>query len=95
VARISQPESLPKAPERPPAFVSYLRAHLPRAVLRGARIVDDDRQLALRFEAREGRFELLLAVFGNRSNVYVLDEAGCVAAALRPLADPRALVLAR
>jgi len=85
LARISEIESLPKAPERPPAFVSYLRAHLPRAVLRGARIVDDDRQLALRFEAREGRFDLLLSIFGKRSNVYVLDEAGALLAALRPL----------
>jgi predicted ribosome quality control (RQC) complex YloA/Tae2 family protein len=89
LARVSQIESLPKAPDRPPAFVSYLRAHLPRAVLRGARIVDDDRQLALRFEAREGPFDLLLAIFGRRSIVYVLDEAGTLVAALRPLEETR------
>ncbi len=89
LARISEIGSLPKAPERPPAFVSYLRAHLARAVLRAARIVDDDRQLALRFEAREGRFELLLCIFGNRSNLYLLDDAGALVAALRPLEETR------
>jgi len=89
LARVSRIESLPKAPERPPAFVSYLRAHLPRAILRGARIVDDDRQLALCFEAREGRFDLLLSIFGKRSNLYVLDEAGALVAALRPLGETR------
>jgi len=89
LARVSQIESLPKAPDRPPAFVSYLRAHLPRAVLRGARIVDEDRQLALRFAAREGPFDLLLSIFARRSNLYVLDGAGLLVAALRPLEETR------
>ena len=62
LSRVSQIERLPQAPERPPAFSSYLRAHLPRAVIKGARLVDDDRQLAIRFVAREGEFELLLYV---------------------------------
>ena len=84
-ARISEIERLPAAPERPPAFVSYLRAHLSRAVLRGARIHDDDRQLELRFEAREGEYRLLLSIFGRRSNLYILDSEDRIALALRPL----------
>jgi len=89
LSRVSQIERLPQAPERPPAFSSYLRAHLPRAVIKGARLVDDDRQLAIRFVAREGEFELLLALLGNKSNLYVLGESGRVLQTLRPLLDTR------
>lgn len=89
LARLSEIDALPKAPERPPAFVSYLRAHLSRARLVAARLIGDDRILALRFAAREGEYELVLAIFGNRSNVYVLDGAGVIVAALRPPADTR------
>jgi predicted ribosome quality control (RQC) complex YloA/Tae2 family protein len=89
LARLSEIDRLPKAPDRPPAFSSYLRAHLSRAVIKGARLLDEDRQLALRFSAREGEFDLLLAILGNRSNLYVLDAAQEIVAALRPLADVR------
>jgi len=89
LSRIGAIARLPKAPERPPAFSSYLRAHLSRAVLEGARIVDDDRQLALRFRAREGEFELLLSVFGNRSNLYVLGASGQILSSMRHIGDLR------
>jgi predicted ribosome quality control (RQC) complex YloA/Tae2 family protein len=89
LARVSRVDRLPKAPERPPAFSSYLRAHLSRAVLRGARIVDDDRQLAVRFGAREGEFELLIQIFGRKSNVYVVGPDGNLVAALRSLDSTR------
>lgn len=89
LARVSETDRLPKAPERPPAFSSYLRAHLSRAVLQGARLIDGDRQLALRLSAREGEFELLLALMGNKSNVYVLGSDGQVLQSLRPLPDTR------
>jgi len=90
LARVGELSALPRAPERPPAFVSWLRAHLAGARLVGAEILDDDRQLALRFEAREGSFLLLLSLLGNRSNVYVLDASRQLVAALRPLAETRA-----
>ncbi|MCP5039536.1 MAG: DUF814 domain-containing protein [bacterium] len=89
LARVSEIDRLPKAPERPPAFSSYLRAHLSRAVIKGARLVDDDRQLAVRMSAREGEFDLLLALFGNRSNLYLLGASGEVLQTLRPLPDTR------
>ena len=89
LARISEIDRLPRAPDRPPAFSSYLRAHLSRAVVKGARLLDDDRQLAVRFSAREGEFDLLLGILGKRSNLYVLDAAQEIVAALRPLTDTR------
>ncbi len=90
LARVSEIDRLPKAPERPPAFSSYLRAHLARAVVKGARLIDEDRQLAVRFGAREGEFELLLALMGNKSNLYVLGAEGEILQTLRPLPDTRA-----
>ncbi len=89
LGRICEIARLPKAPERPPAFSSYLRAHLSRAVIKGARLLDDDRQLGLRFSAREGEFDLLLALLGNRSNLYVLAGSGEIVCAMRPLSDTR------
>lgn len=89
LARISELDALPAAPRNPPAFVSYLRAHLSRARLRSARLIGGDRQLALRFEAREGELDLVLSVFGHRSNLYVVDTEGQIVAALRPPAETR------
>jgi predicted ribosome quality control (RQC) complex YloA/Tae2 family protein len=89
LARIAQIDALPSAPQNPPAFVSYLRAHLSRARLLSASVRADDRQLMLRFSAREGEFDLMLSLLGNRSNLYVLDAAGELVAALRPLANTR------
>lgn len=89
LARLSETDALPKAPDRPPAFVSYLRAHLSRARLVGARLIGDDRILALRFTAKEGEYDLVLAIFGKRSNLYVLDGSGVIVAVLRPPADTR------
>jgi len=88
-ARVSEPERLPKAPASPPAFCAYLRAHLARATLRRVSVRGEDRQLALQLEAREGRFVLLLSLFGRRSNVYLLDPEGRLVAHLRPLRETR------
>ena len=89
VARISELSSTPKASDQPPAFTGYLRAHLSRARLVRAGIRARDRQLAIRFAAREGDFELLLALFGRRSNVYLLDAEGTIRATLRSLKETR------
>ncbi len=89
LSRVSEIDMLPRAPSNPPAFVSYLRSHLSRARLLSAKVLGDDRQLALRFAAREGEFDLILSLLGNRSNLYVVDADGCVRAALRPAADTR------
>jgi predicted ribosome quality control (RQC) complex YloA/Tae2 family protein len=83
VARISELASTPRASDQPPAFTGYLRAHLSRARFVRAGIRGRDRQLALRFEARDGDFELLLALLGRRSNVYLLDAEGTIRATLR------------
>jgi predicted ribosome quality control (RQC) complex YloA/Tae2 family protein len=88
-AHVGECAALPPAPQNPPAFVSWLRAHLSRARLVSARLLDGDRQLALGFEAAEGRFDLLLMVLGHKSNLYALDADGRVMATLRPPADTR------
>jgi predicted ribosome quality control (RQC) complex YloA/Tae2 family protein len=51
--------------------------------------VGEDRQLALRFEGREGAFELVLSILGPRSNLYLLDAEGVLRGALRPLSETR------
>jgi len=88
-ARASRLESPPRSMPRPPGFLQYLRAHLCGARVGGARLLADDRQLALRLRADEGDFDLLLAIFGARSNLYLLDAAGSIAASLRPLGETR------
>ncbi|MEE3327714.1 MAG: NFACT family protein, partial [Myxococcota bacterium] len=88
-ARASRVERLPKAPQNPPAFVSWLRAHMKSARLISSSLISDDRLLALRFETREGEFQMILALFGARSNLYVTNEEGRVVALLRPASQTR------
>lgn len=88
-ARVSQQERAPRGPDPQPAFAQYVRAHLVGGRVASARLVDADRQLALRVRGAAGDFDLLLALFGRRSNLYVLDGEGRVRASLRPLAETR------
>ena len=90
LARVGLLERMPAAPDSLPAFSAYLRAHLGRARLESAKLRGDDRQLALRFAAKEGDYTLLLSIFGRRSNLYLLDADERIVQALRPLADTRA-----
>jgi predicted ribosome quality control (RQC) complex YloA/Tae2 family protein len=85
IARVSELKEPPPATARPLPFVQYLRAHLGGARFAEARILNNDRQLGLALDTREGRRELLLSILGGRSNLYLLDETGCVEAFLRPL----------
>jgi len=89
VAHLGELARMPAAPDALPAFSAYLRAHLSRARLEAAALRGADRQLALRFSAEEGGFELVLSLFGRKSNLYLLDGAGRVVQALRPLRDTR------
>jgi predicted ribosome quality control (RQC) complex YloA/Tae2 family protein len=89
VGRVGELPRAPRAAPELPAFAAYLRAHLPRARLVRAGILDGDRQLAIRFEAREGDFDLLLSLLGRRSNLYLLDSERRLVAALRPLSATR------
>lgn len=88
-ARLAERERALPAPPSPPAFASFLRARIGSAALRGVRMVDEDRQLALRFEGGEGAFELLLSIFGRRSNLVLLDDRGCIVRPLRPFDETR------
>lgn len=88
-ARLSLIASRPAAPPTPPGFAQLLRARLGGARVAGARIVDDDRQAALRFDGEAGVYELLLAILGPRTNLHLLDGEGHVLGALRPLGETR------
>jgi predicted ribosome quality control (RQC) complex YloA/Tae2 family protein len=85
LARVSELKHPPPAPARPLAFAQYLRAHLDGARFVGARILNEDRQLGLALDTHGGRRELLLSILGGRSNLYLLSEASCILAFLRPL----------
>lgn len=87
--RVSALPGPPKAPPTPPPFAQLLRARLERARLAGARLLDEDRELALRFEGRGGSFELLLQLLGSRSNLYLLDAEGRLVGAQRALEGTR------
>ena len=89
VARVSVLAQRPQAPPAPPAFCQLLRARVTGARIGPVRLLDEDRQLALRLAAREGAFDLLLSILGPRSNVVLLDGDGRIVSALRPLADTR------
>jgi predicted ribosome quality control (RQC) complex YloA/Tae2 family protein len=88
-ARLSMIASRPAAPPTPPGFAQLLRARIAGARVSGARIVDGDRQAALRFDGEAGVFELLLAILGPRTNLHLLDGEGRVLGALRPLVETR------
>ena len=89
VARVSEGSESVRAPEAPPAFQNFLKARLLPSRLVAARLLGEDRQLVLRFESPEGAFDLLLALMGNRSNLYLLAADGTLLAALRPLEQTR------
>jgi predicted ribosome quality control (RQC) complex YloA/Tae2 family protein len=88
-ARASELAAPPPAPPQPPAFAQYLRAHVLGARVADCALRGGDRQLAIRLEAREGVFELLLALLGRRSNLLLLGADDGILAALRPLAETR------
>ena len=88
-ARASEVDRLPKAPQNPPAFVSWLRAHMKGARLTSSSLISEDRLLSLGFETREGGYRLILALLGARTNLYVINEEGRVVALLRPANQTR------
>ena len=88
-ARVALRAAPAAAPPSPPPFAQYLRAHLGGARLAAARLRGGDRVLSLLFDAREGRFELLLQLLGPRSNVYLLDGQARLVLSLRPLEETR------
>ena len=89
IAHVGLIQRMPRAPANLPAFAAYVRAHLSRARLKSVGLRNNDRQLALRFEAEAGEFVLLLCLFGRRSNLYLLDSEDKIILALRPLGQTR------
>jgi len=88
-ARVGELACAPRGAPGAPAFAQYLRAHFRGARIQAVETLDGERQLALGLRGREGDAKLLLAIFGRRSNVAVLDAEGRIAMTLRPLAQTR------
>jgi predicted ribosome quality control (RQC) complex YloA/Tae2 family protein len=88
-ARVALLEAVRESLPSPPAFVQRARALLLPSRVAGAELLGEDRILALALEAGEGRFELLLQILPQRSNLYLLGEGRNLLAALRPLAETR------
>jgi len=65
LARVCELAAPVRAPETPPACASYLRAHLGRARLAAVVLRGEVRLLALAFETREVRLEILLSLLGS------------------------------
>jgi predicted ribosome quality control (RQC) complex YloA/Tae2 family protein len=88
-ARVSQLKAPPRSVSKPPGFLQYLRSHVDGARIEGTRLIQDDRQLALRLRTDEGDFDLLLTILGPRSNIFLLKSDGVIVAAMRPLSETR------
>jgi predicted ribosome quality control (RQC) complex YloA/Tae2 family protein len=95
-ARISLMEEMPRAPQVPPAFVQYARAHLLNTAFVRVATEANDRRLGILVGPQDGSYELMLSILGPRSNIYLLDPNRNLVCALRPLAETRrALALGR
>jgi predicted ribosome quality control (RQC) complex YloA/Tae2 family protein len=71
------------------SFCEYLRAHVSGSVLAGIETAENDRQVCLHFQSRNGALKLILSILGTRSNVYLLDADGALVHAMRSLEDTR------
>lgn len=87
--RLSALAEPPRAPERPPAFAQYLKAHYEGARFAGLETSPDDRVARLHFRRGDEERTLLFQLLGPRSNLYALGEGDRVDAALRPLRETR------
>ena len=88
-ARVAYAPRARNAPGGPPRFAQYLRAHLRGARIEAVRLSGGERQLAFRLRTRDGDYDLMLAIFGRRSNIVVLDAEGRIVITLRPLSATR------
>jgi predicted ribosome quality control (RQC) complex YloA/Tae2 family protein len=87
--RVGERSTLPGGGGPPPAFAQFVRANLVGGRVGGVRKPGEDRELAIRIRTPEGDFDLLLSLFGRRSNLYVLDGQARIVVAMRPLAETR------
>jgi predicted ribosome quality control (RQC) complex YloA/Tae2 family protein len=88
-ARVGALRDAPASTGSAPRFAQYLRAHLRGARISALELRDGERQLALRARGADGDLTLLLAIFGRKSNLAVLDAGERIALTLRPLAETR------
>ncbi|MDC1142540.1 NFACT RNA binding domain-containing protein [Planctomycetota bacterium] len=75
----------PESPPWPPEFAALVKAKAHRSFVKGVRIVNEDRQIALLLEDKNGAHELLFSMMGTQSNVYLIDLQGKLVGAMRDL----------
>ncbi len=88
-AHVGEAESFAAAPPAPLPFAQLLRARLGRSRIESISCASGDRQLEIGLVSGRGAYRLVLQILGPRSNVYLLDGAGAIAGALRPLPETR------
>ncbi len=87
--RLSLLNRPPRKPPTPPGFAQWLKAHVVGARVCDLRLLGRDRIVGIDLAGRDDCRQLVLQLFGRRSNVYALDGEGRVAASLRSLASTR------
>ncbi len=88
-ARASCLSAPPKAPQTPPSFVQYVRAHLGRGVCTGVSVAAEDRLLKIGLRTHDAAFHIYFSILGARSNIYLLDAQGVLLHAVRALTRTR------
>jgi len=88
-ARVSVLADTPATGAAPRAFAQYLRAHCGRARFGGVQTSPADRRIGIRLTSQACSFEIVLSILGPRSNLYLLDQAGVLLVAMRPLETTR------
>lgn len=89
LGRLALLEEVPAAPKTQAPLPQYLRAHAGGARLTGVSVAEHDRVARLRLSGRDDHLDLVLALMGGRSNVYLVDARGVLRMALRPLEQTR------
>ncbi|MEN8181049.1 MAG: NFACT RNA binding domain-containing protein [Myxococcota bacterium] len=89
LARLSLLAEAPPAPKALASLPQYLHAHGRGLRLAQLSVAAGDRIARLRFTGPEESLEIVLALMGGRSNLYVLDAEGKLRMALRPVEQTR------
>ena len=82
-ARIHLASKKLENPPTPPPFCQFLRAHLEGGQIEGISQEAGDRVMYFTIETHAGRYNLVVALTGNQSNMYLLNQSKQIMKALR------------